>query len=668
MFRQIAVLALALPLAAAEADRLTGLRDRLAQKATSALLVVQHGKTILEWYAPGHGPETRQGTASLAKALVGGMSLAFAIEDGRIAPGDPASKYIPAWRDDPLKSKITIRQLASHSSGISDAEQDSIPHAKLPGWKGAFWRRDPDPFSIAVRDAPVLFEPGTRFAYSNPGMAALAYAVTAALRGSADDDIRSILKHRLMDLLGIADDEWSIGYGRAYEVDGMRLYANWGGGAFTPRATARIGEFLLAGGRWNGAQVLNADLVKRMTAWAGTPVPSRNAANPAPASGLGWWTNATGAWSNVPYDAFAGAGAGQELLLVVPSLGLVVVRNGAALGSPDRFWADAVADVFDPIVAAVGRTPAPYPASRAIRELRFAPIGMVIRKAVDSDNWPMTWGDDDAIYTAYGDGRGFEPGVERKLSLGLAKVTGDPEAFRGENLRSDAERIGDGKAGPKASGMLMVRGVLYMWVRNTGNAELMWSADRGRSWKRAFRWTTSFGSPAFLNYGMNYAGARDGFVYVYSQDGPTAYESHDGVVLARAPVGRIIDAGAWKFYGGADARGRAKWVRDVAARKPVFVFPGHCQRVDAVYHPGLKRFLLVVGYDHHSGWGIFDSPRPEGPWTTAFHTTAWDIPGTHGYRIPAKWIRGNSMFLVFSGVRLPDRNYDAFCVREMTVK
>ena len=28
---------------------------------------------------------------------------------------------------------------------------------QLPGWKGAFWRREPDPFSIAVRHAPVLF-------------------------------------------------------------------------------------------------------------------------------------------------------------------------------------------------------------------------------------------------------------------------------------------------------------------------------------------------------------------------------------------------------------------------------------------------------------------------------------------------------------------------------
>ena len=39
----------------------------------------------------------------------------------------------------------------------------------------------------------------------------------------------------------------------------------------------------------------------------------------------------------------------------------------------------------------------------------------IVRKALDSDNWPITWGDDDQLYTAYGDGRGFEPFVKTKL-------------------------------------------------------------------------------------------------------------------------------------------------------------------------------------------------------------------------------------------------------------
>ena len=69
-------------------------------------------------------------------------------------------------------------------------------------------------------------------------------------------------------------------------------------------------------------------------------------------------------------------------------------------------------------------TDPPVRRSDAILAVRFDPPEAIVRKAIDSDNWPITWGDDDRLYTAYGDGRGFEPFVERKLSLGLARVEG----------------------------------------------------------------------------------------------------------------------------------------------------------------------------------------------------------------------------------------------------
>lgn len=276
--------------------RLEALKDRLAARNTKALLVIRHGKIVYEWYAPDSGPDRPQGTASLAKALVGGMSLLVALSDGRIAPDDPAWKYIPAWKQDPRRSRITVRHLATHSSGIEDAEEAGKPHAELPGWKGDFWKRTPDPFSIAIQQAPVIFEPGTRFHYSNPGMAALAYAVTASLKGAPQTNLRSLLKERILDSLGVPESHWSIGYGQAYQVDGLELYANWGGGRFTPRAAARIGQLMLHGGRWNERQLVGREWVRKMVAYAGTPVPERAAGKPDPASGLCWWTNSDGVW------------------------------------------------------------------------------------------------------------------------------------------------------------------------------------------------------------------------------------------------------------------------------------------------------------------------------------------------------------------------------------
>src|SRR5579862_5417079 len=84
--------------------KLAAWRSNLVAHGTTGLLVIRHGRIALEWYSPEWNAEKPHGTASMAKALVGGMSLAVAMSDGLIAPGDLASKFIPQWRADPLKS------------------------------------------------------------------------------------------------------------------------------------------------------------------------------------------------------------------------------------------------------------------------------------------------------------------------------------------------------------------------------------------------------------------------------------------------------------------------------------------------------------------------------------------------------------------------------------
>ncbi len=674
--------------------RLEAMRDTLAERGTRSLLVVRNDEILHEWYAPGRGRTARHYTASLAKALVGGMSLLLALADGRMDVDDPACKYIPAWRDDPHKRRITIRHLATHSSGIEDAELSreereralaagdtrTQHHMALPGWKGAFWRREPDPFSVAVHQAPVVFEPGTAYAYSNPGMAALAYAVTASLVGAPQEDIRSLLKERIMDPIGVPEEEWSIGYGRAYEVDALQLYANWGGGEFTPRAVARVGRLMLHRGEWEGQQLVDPAWVRRVLSYAGTPLPDRPSGNPQPGSGLCWWTNSDGVWPQLPRDTFAGAGAGNQILIVVPCRNLIVVRNGEDLYDPEKgegFWAGVVRHLFIPLIDAfVDRRPgdtarAPYPPSDAVREVHFDPPSTIVRQAFDSDNWPITWADDGDQYTAYGDGRGFLPHTEKKLGLGYARIAGEPADWVGVNIRSESgENMGMGPRGRKASGMLSVDGVLYMWTRNADNAQLAWSTDHARTWHWAdWRFTTSFGYPTFLNYGQDYAGARDEYVYVYSHDADSAYEPADAMVLARVHKDRIRDRHAYQFFAGLDVAGHPQWSADIEQRGPVFVHPGLCRRSGISYSAALRRYLWWqqrseedVDTRFQGGFGVYDAPEPWGPWTTAYFTLEWDTgPGEMG-TLPTKWMSadGRTCYLVFSG-------NDYFSVRRLVI-
>ena len=646
--------------------RLDALRDRLAARSKS-LIVIRNDAVVYEWYAPDHGAARTHYSASMAKALVAGLSFAVATTDGRIAVDDPAWRYIPEWRAHPQKRAIRLRHLGSHTSGLEDAEAGGLPHDQLTGWKGDFWKRlEPprDPFTLARDSTPVLFTPGERFQYSNPGIGMLTYAVTASLRTAERKDIRTLLRDRVMRPVGVRDDEWSIGYGRTFEVDGLPLVGSWGGGGYTARAAARVGRLMLREGDWDGRRLLSAESVRQVTTDAG--LPGHGA--------IGWWSNKDGKYPGLPRDAFWGSGAGHQVLFVVPSRRLIAVRNGAVFESPLEHHDALNAELFAPLLAAIDGDPSratrrpPYPPSTVIPDLEWAPAGDIVRAAPGSDNFPLTWADDGDQYGAYGDGWGFEPKVSEKLSLGLVRIPGPPGRPAGVNVRSSTlEQKGDGAKGRKASGLLMVDGVLYLWARNAGNSQLAWSADRGGTWTWSdWRFGVSFGAPTFLNFGRNYAGARDAFVYVYSHDAGSAYEPADRMVVARVPKDRIRERAAYEFFAGPDAQG-PRWTRDIAQRAGVFTFPGQCYRSGITYNAGLRRYIwsqTLPGTDarFNGGFGIYDAPEPWGPWTTVYFTEQWDVGPGESSSFPAKWMSddGRTMHLVFSGD-------DSFSVRRAVV-
>src|SRR5688572_13711858 len=106
----------------------------------------------------------------------------------------------------------------------------------------------------------------------------------------------------------------------------------------------------------------------------------------------------------------------------------------------------------------------PYHPSPVIAAMEWASKETILRAAKGGDNWPVTWADDDALYTTWGDGTGFVPKVEKKLSLGFARVTGTPANFSGKNVRSDGEQLGQGRAGKKGWGILSMESVFYLWL------------------------------------------------------------------------------------------------------------------------------------------------------------------------------------------------------------
>ena len=370
--------------------RLDLLQQDLERRGTKKFLVIKNDHIIYDWYANGWEDSSRNHyTASMAKAIVGGLSLLVALDEGWVSADMPVCNLVPEWKSHPQKSKITIRQLATHTSGLDDAEVNSEvqallrekgidTHKQLPGWKGQFWRHDPDPFTVSRDSTTVLFTPGSGFNYSNPGIAMLSYAVTASLAKSKHTDIRSLLWERIYGPVGIDRKQLSTGYGKDFQVNGLSLVPSWGGGSSSAEAAARLARLMLKNGNWNGQQLVSATQVKEVLTYANTAVPGNQPAmvsdssslrysdNPYPASTMGWYSNFDKVWKYVPQDAFAAAGAGHQLILVVPSQNLIVIRFGDDLSGQrdDGFWLDAEHYLFNPIMDAFDSSP--YPQSKKI--------------------------------------------------------------------------------------------------------------------------------------------------------------------------------------------------------------------------------------------------------------------------------------------------------------
>ena len=106
-----------------------------------------------------------------------------------------------------------------------------------------------------------------------------------------------------------------------------------------------------------------------------------------------------------------------------------------------------------------------------MQKIKSASIEMVssIVTKSDGDLWPCAWGDDGFLYTANGDGKGFDLGSEW-TDIVVNRISGDAMNLAGERL-TGAEGVGGVFADPqrynrKPTGMACAHGNLYLCVQN----------------------------------------------------------------------------------------------------------------------------------------------------------------------------------------------------------
>jgi hypothetical protein len=209
-----------------------------------------------------------------------------------------------------------------------------------------------------------------------------------------------------------------------------------------------------------------------------------------------------------------------------------------------------------------------------------------------------------------------------------------------------------------------------MWVSPRSNvwnwdeARLYRSGDHGESWTDTGvvfdREREGIGIPSFLQFGRDYAGARDEYVYVYAtnvRQRDWVVQTPGEIVLLRAPRGALGSRDSWEFFAGLDAEDRPHWTPDAASRRPVFRDPNGVMHTSAIHNPGLGRYMLVTSHTRASAGniGIFEAAEPWGPWNTVLYELAWGSPhvepNTFYWNFSPKWLSpdGRSFVMVFTG-------------------
>lgn len=254
----------ALRRAGISAHALNHLLARARATESDALVIVKDDRLVTAaWTPAGHEPVELMSVTKIFLSLAVGLVW----DDGKIESLDQTvCDFFPEWKADPLKSRVTIRNILTHTSGIQSN----------PTTEEIYATRD---FVKLALDATMSDAPGTRFSYNNKAANLLAGLVEKAAGRKLDD----FLKQRLFTPMGITDFKWQRDpAGNPHGMAGLRM-----------RATdlAKIGQLMLHRGIWNGKRLLSERYVTEATTdqFREHYATKNNRRLTAPEMGLLWW-------------------------------------------------------------------------------------------------------------------------------------------------------------------------------------------------------------------------------------------------------------------------------------------------------------------------------------------------------------------------------------------
>lgn len=286
-----------------------------------AMMILRHGRVIAEAsFAPWSGGRLHM-LFSLSKSFTS-TAVGFAVQDGLLRVTDRLVDFFPELLPaEPCENmkKMTIRHMLSMNTGHGEE-----PRRIGDNWEAEFLR------------SYVEYEPGTHFLYNTFAT----YMLAAVVQKVTGKKLLAYLREKLMDPLGMSPDIWfeesptgvaTGGYGLNVRVEDI----------------AKLGQFYLQKGRWEGKQLLNEDWIRdAATPWSDNS--NHGGKDSDWGSGYGYQF-----WMCKPENVFRGDGAFGQYCVVLPDQDMVIAINsgvddmGAVL---DSIWKNILPCVgSDPI-------------------------------------------------------------------------------------------------------------------------------------------------------------------------------------------------------------------------------------------------------------------------------------------------------------------------------
>jgi CubicO group peptidase (beta-lactamase class C family) len=208
-----------------------------------SLLVFKNGYLVAEDYFHIGSPDLQVNIHSVTKSITSAL-VGIALEQGCLTSLDQKMMdFFPDFNGmvtDPRKYQITLRQMLKMRAGYpweeSSAEGTELLYS---GFR-----------SYNLVDVPLVYEPGTRSAYSN----LTPHLLGIILARACNTDLKSFAQEHLFDPLGIQPAFW--------QTDWEGNYLGFSDIDLSSTDLAKFGSLYLNDGKYNGIQVIPAQWVQ----------------------------------------------------------------------------------------------------------------------------------------------------------------------------------------------------------------------------------------------------------------------------------------------------------------------------------------------------------------------------------------------------------------------